>query len=181
MRAKKTFTLRKEIETAAQACRMSSDVGLLRILVDGYSLLHAWPELAPGQPRYSSGARDELVGVLTQYGDAVDTPITVFFDGGGAPKGAPAPISSPDMEVIFSKRGKTADDLIERVTFRMVKLGDVLVVTNDHAERDLVTSFGAQAWSCEQFILDANAALAELTEAVARHNRREKRRFKKGR
>ena len=156
-------------------------MGLLRILIDGYSLLHAWPDLAPGEPRHSAEARDELIGVLTQYGDAVDTPITVFFDGAGAPKGTPQPDSTPDMEVIYSKRGKTADDLIERVTFRMVKLGEVLVVTNDHAERDLVTSFGAQTWSCEQFILDANAALTELNEAVARHNRREECRFKKGR
>ena len=156
-------------------------MALLRILIDGYSLLHAWPDLASGEPRHSAEAREELIGVLTQYGDAVGTPVTVFFDGGGAPKGTPKPDSNPDMEVLFSPRGKTADDLIERVAFRMVKLGDVLVVTNDHAERDLVMSFGAQAWSCEQFILDANAALTELTNAVARHNRREDRRFKKGR
>jgi len=156
-------------------------MGLLRILIDGYSLLHAWPDLAPGEPRHSAEARDELIGVLTQYGDAVGTPVSVIFDGGGAPKGTPKPVSSPEMEVLYSPRGKTADDVIERVAFRMVKLGEVLVVTNDHAERDLVMSFGAQAWSCEQFILDANAALTQLTEAVARHNRREQRRFKKGR
>ena len=28
-------------------------MALVRILVDGYSLLHNWPELAPGQPRHS--------------------------------------------------------------------------------------------------------------------------------
>ncbi|MGB0579889.1 MAG: NYN domain-containing protein [Limisphaerales bacterium] len=156
-------------------------MGLLRILIDGYSLLHAWPDLAPGEPRHSAEARDELINVLTQYGDGVGTPVTVIFDGAGAPNGTPKPNSTPEMEVLYSPRGKTADDLIERVTYRMVKLGEVLVVTNDHAERDLVTSFGAQAWSCEQFILDANAALSELTEAISRHNRRENRRFKNGR
>jgi hypothetical protein len=44
-------------------CRMA----LARILVDGYSLLHNWPELAPDQPRHSARARDELVYVLTRY------------------------------------------------------------------------------------------------------------------
>ena len=49
---------------------------LLRILVDGYSLLHAWPGIAPGRPRHSARAREELVHWLTQYQDAVRTPIT---------------------------------------------------------------------------------------------------------
>ena len=64
-------------------------MALVRILVDGYSLLHGWPELAPGKPRHSAEARDELVYILTRYHDAVGTPITIFFDGGGAPPGMP--------------------------------------------------------------------------------------------
>jgi hypothetical protein len=66
-------------------------MALVRILVDGYSLLHNWPELAPGQPRHSAAARDELIHVLTRYQDAIRTPITIVFDGGGAPAGAPRP------------------------------------------------------------------------------------------
>ena len=42
-------------------------MALVRILVDGYSLLHSWPELAPGKPRHSAAARDELIRVLTLY------------------------------------------------------------------------------------------------------------------
>ncbi len=154
---------------------------LLRILVDGYSLLHAWPDLAEGFPRHSREARDELVRVLTQYGDVVGTPVTVIFDGGGAPKGTPKVYSDANMEIIYSPRGKTADDLIERAAFRFCELGEVLVVTNDHAERDLVVSFGARAWSCDDFILDATAAFEQLSETVKRHNRQENRRFRKGR
>jgi len=29
-------------------------MALVRILVDGYSLLHHWPELAPGRARFSA-------------------------------------------------------------------------------------------------------------------------------
>ena len=64
-------------------------MALVRILVDGYSLLHAWPELAPGQARHSAAARAELVQMLTLYRDAIGTPVTVFFDGAGAPPGTP--------------------------------------------------------------------------------------------
>ncbi len=155
-------------------------MGLLRILVDGYSLLHAWPEVAAGCPRHSAEARDELIRVLTNYGDMMETPVTVFFDGGGAPPGTPGVHSEPNMEVIYSPAGKTADDLIERVAGKLTRLGEVLVVTNDHAERDIVSAFGALARSCEEFILDANDALAQLSDTVKRYNQQERRRYKGG-
>jgi hypothetical protein len=40
-------------------------MALVRILVDGYSLLHNWLALAPGTPRHSEAARDELVQMKT--------------------------------------------------------------------------------------------------------------------
>jgi predicted RNA-binding protein with PIN domain len=65
-------------------------MSLVRILVDGYSLLHSWPELAPGKARHSAAARDELVRVLTLYRDAAQTPITIFFDGSSPNLGGPS-------------------------------------------------------------------------------------------
>jgi hypothetical protein len=32
-------------------------MALVRIIIHGYSLLHNWPELAPGKPRHSAAAR----------------------------------------------------------------------------------------------------------------------------
>ena len=93
-------------------------MALVRILVDGYSLLHNWTELAPGKPRHSAAARDELIQRLTKYQDATETPITIFFDGGGAPIGTPAPSSTPELEVLYSRSGQTADQMIERAECR---------------------------------------------------------------
>ena len=42
-------------------------MALVRILVDGYSLLHNWPELASGAARHSEAARDALGEMLMQY------------------------------------------------------------------------------------------------------------------
>ena len=64
-------------------------MALVRILIDGYSLLHYWPELAEGAPRHSEAARDALVEMLTQYQDACGTPVTIFFDGRGARRSQP--------------------------------------------------------------------------------------------
>jgi predicted RNA-binding protein with PIN domain len=152
---------------------------LVRILVDGYSLLHNWPELAPGRARHSAAARDALVEKLTQYRDATHTPISIFFDGSFARGAGPKQHSSPEVEVLFSSGGRTADDLIERAAHRFQEYGEVLVVTDDVAERETVIAFGASAASCDNFIAMVNHALDDLARDLKHHNRAERNRFKR--
>ena len=131
-------------------------MALVRILVDGYSLLHGWPELAEGSPRHSEAARDALVEMLTQYQDACGTPVTIFFDGRGARRTKPKNNSGKSVEVLFSNAGQTADDLIERAA---------------------VSGFGGSVASCGNFIAMIQKALANLTENLNNHNRAERNKF----
>jgi len=156
-------------------------MALVRILVDGYSLLHSWPELAPGKPRHSAAARDELIYILTRYHDAIGTPITIFFDGGGAPAGTPKRESAGHVEVLFSRAGQTADEMIERAAHRFQPYGEVLAVTDDNTERDVVVGLGGQAASCLSFIRDLESALAESADDLKHHNRTERNRFRQAR
>jgi predicted RNA-binding protein with PIN domain len=154
-------------------------MALVRILVDGYSLLHAWPELAPGALRHSARAREELIQVLTGFHDATGDPLTIFFDGSGAPPGTPKSESSRGVEILFSGPGQTADDLIERATHRFQDYGEVLVVTNDHAERDTVSGFGGSYSSCENFIRRIGGAMGDLAEDLEDYNRRQREAFRR--
>jgi uncharacterized protein len=154
-------------------------MALVRILVDGYSLLHSWPELAPGRARHSAAARDELVRRLTLYQDATGTPVTVFFDGGGLRTGRPNASSRSEAEVLYSRKGQTADQMIERAVHRFGPYGEVLAVTDDNAERDTVISLGGSTASCWNFIQDIENALAEMGDDIKHHNRRERHRFQR--
>jgi predicted RNA-binding protein with PIN domain len=155
-------------------------MALIRILVDGYSLLHHWPELAEGAPRHSETARDALVELLQQYQDASGTPVTVFFDGRGA-RQKPKNQSANAVEVIFSSGGQTADDLIERAAARFQPYGEVLAVTEDFAIRDTVSGFNGSIASCGNFIAMIQNALADLEEKLNNHNRSERNRFHRSR
>jgi uncharacterized protein len=170
-------------------------MAVVRILIDGYnliyawqrcskfrrnqgcSLLHKWPELAPGKPRYSMEARDELIRVLTLYRDATHTPITIVFDGAGKTANSQFP-STPDLEILYSRSGQTADQIIERVAVRMAAYGEVLAVTDDFAERDTVFYHGGMSSSCASFIEDVERTLQGQTREIALHNRRQKAAFK---
>ena len=153
-------------------------MALVRILVDGYSLLHNWPQLAPGKPRHSAEARDELIRRLTLYRDAIGTPITIVFDGSQPRGGKTAPTPTPELEVLYSRAGQTADDIIERVAFRMREFGEVLAVTDDYAERDTVLSMDGLATSCANFIRDVEHSLRDQAREIHHHNRRERTKFR---
>lgn len=155
-------------------------MALVRILVDGYSLLHAWPQLARGHPRHTAAARDELIRVLARYQDATGTPVTVVFDGSGTARRHSTPEEPQPVEVLFSGAGRTADDLIERAVHRMLPYGEVLVISDDTAERELVIGMGGSAWPCATFIAEIESAFRELEQALRRHNRREQARFRHG-
>jgi len=156
-------------------------MALVRILVDGYSLLHVWQEMAPGKPRFSAIAREELINRLRHYYDACGTPITVVFDGASSLETfSPFP-STPEVEIIYSRPGQSADQVIERVAHRLSAYGEVLVVTDDFAERDTVVSVGGMFSSCLGFIQTVENALAELDRDLQRLNRRERLRFQRSR
>jgi len=154
-------------------------MALIRILIDGYSLLHTWPELAAGAPRHSERARDALADLLQQYQDACGTPITIFFDGQGARRSRPKNQGGNAVEILFSGGGQTADDLIERAAHRFQDYGEVLVVTDDFAERDTVSASGALVASCANFIGMIDEALTQLQESLNRHNRASRNSFRR--
>ena len=158
----------------------ASLMALARILVDGYSLLHHWPELAAGATRHSERARDALVEMLQHYQDAGGAPVTVFFDGAGARR-KPRNESHGSVEVLFSRAGQTADEMIERAAHRFLDHGEVLVVTNDRAERDVVGGLGGSVASCENFIRMIGGALADLRDELKTRNRAEQNRFNRPR
>ncbi|MGO8682398.1 MAG: NYN domain-containing protein [Limisphaerales bacterium] len=154
-------------------------MALARILVDGYSLLHNWPDLAPGQPRHSERARAELIYFLTRYQDVSGEPITIFFDGSGAPPDVPKHEPGPGLEVLFSKAGQTADQMIERAAHRFQPYGEVLVVTDDRAVRNMVSGSGGSVASCANFVRMVEIALTELQDELRQYNRTERNRFKR--
>lgn len=120
--------------------------------------------------------------ILTLYHDAEGTPITIFFDGSSPViEGKSEVVSTPDVEILFSTTGQTADQMIERAAHRFKPYGEVLAVTDDQAERDLVIGMGGLASGCLNFICTVKSALIEFEEELKHYNRVEQNRFNQNR
>ena len=81
------------------------------------------------------------------------------------------------MEVLFSRAGQTADDLIERAAHRFQEYGEVLVVTDDYAERNMVSGLRRLGGELREFHPHDWSALTELQDELRNHNRAERNRF----
>jgi predicted RNA-binding protein with PIN domain len=106
-------------------------------------------------------------------------PVTVIFDGASGLASAEEPPSTSEVEILFSQQGQTADQMIERAANRLLDYGEVLVVTDDFAERDTVSSAGAMVSSCSNFIATMASAESDVQKALKRHNRNERNKFQR--
>jgi predicted RNA-binding protein with PIN domain len=142
------------------------------VIVDGYSVVHAWPKLRKLAGRALEQRRGALVRVLRQFADHSGRRVTIVFDGYAAKHKPERVEPSHGVEVLFSEKGKTADDAIERLVAQAEHRERIVVVTSDNMERHTVESLGAHSVSAEVFEAEVESELQELARSVRQHGRR---------
>ena len=124
------------------------------LIVDGHSVIFAWPELRELNQRRTSLARDALIRKLRDYQDWTGISVAVVFDG----KGASVSVESypGEIQVFYSREGQTADTIIERLAGKYGKRYQLLVATGDILEQETATACGAECISPEalRWLLD---------------------------
>ncbi len=126
------------------------------LIVDGHSVIFAWPELKKLHDRRTALARDELVRILTEYQDASGVRVVAVFDGKGAKANED---SAPGgIQIFYSAAGQTADAIVERLVAKYAAHHQITVATSDFMEQQTVTSFGAH-------VVSAHGLRAWLEEA----------------
>jgi uncharacterized protein len=115
------------------------------LLVDGHSIIFAWPELRALHSKRPSLAREALVKQLRNYQDWTGVNVVVAFDGKGESAGEG---SDPhEVQVLYSRRGQTADAIIERLASKYSSRFDMTVATSDNLEMQTVIASGASCIS----------------------------------
>lgn len=120
------------------------------LIIDGYNVLHQVDELAELLRTDIQMARHRLIRMVENAAHQMAPQTTIVFDGREA--GADAAMTTKHLEIFFSPSNLSADTIIERLVCKYDMPGKILVVTSDRAERDTVSSAGAQTMSTEEFI-----------------------------
>ncbi len=141
-----------------------------RLLVDGYNVIHAWPELK-GLLRHSlEDARDALIDRMSVYAQVTGADVTVVFDAHRTKSMASAAERVNGVHVMFTRKGMSADHAIERMAYQISGAGEPLVVaTNDRFQRDLVAGMGGGVISAEELQRRVVEAEKQLSRTVERY------------
>jgi predicted RNA-binding protein with PIN domain len=139
------------------------------LIVDGHSIVFAWPDLRKLHQRRTVLARDALAKRLRDYQDWTGIRVVLVFDGAGDKVSAH---SDPhDIQVMYSRKGQTADSIVERLAAKYAPDFDVTVATSDLLERQTVTAFGASSIS-PKMLQEMLGEAAREDEPRARKSRR---------
>jgi predicted RNA-binding protein with PIN domain len=124
------------------------------LIVDGHSIIFAWPELRTLHERRSSLARDALVKKLRDYQDWTGVRVIVVFDGKGTAVDAAA--DPGEIQIFYSREGQTADSIVERLASKYASRFRLLVATSDNLEAETASAAGAECISAEalRWLLD---------------------------
>jgi predicted RNA-binding protein with PIN domain len=112
------------------------------LIVDGHSVIFAWPELRKLHARRSSLAREALIKQLRDYQDWTGVRVVVVFDGKG--RKIEATSDPAEVQVFYSRTGQTADAIVERLAGKYAKRFELMVATSDSLEAKTVQACGAE-------------------------------------
>ena len=112
------------------------------LIVDGHSIIFAWPDLRKLHARRSSLAREALLKQLRDYQDWTGVRVVAVFDGKG--KRVDATSDPGDVQIFYSRTGQSADAIIERLASKYAKHYELIVATSDSMEAETVHACGAE-------------------------------------
>jgi len=117
------------------------------LIVDGHSVIFAWPELRALHRRKTASARERLTKILTAYQDFTGIRVVLVFDGKGTT--ITQETDPGGIQIFYSNTGRTADDLIERLAAKYGNLYSITVATSDLLEQQTAIAFGAECISAD--------------------------------
>lgn len=103
------------------------------IIIDGYNLIRQSSTLAGIDATNMQKGRETLINRLASYKRVKGYAITVVFDGWGSDYLSESREKVKGINVIYSKAGETADEVIKRMSSNMKEGGIVITADNDIA------------------------------------------------
>ena len=94
--------------------------------------------------------------------------LVVVFDAAGSNQPAPVERESGGINVVFTRRGQSADALIEGLARQLLQAGEVTVASSDRTLQGVVSGFGARTLDARSMLDLAKEALLETREDMRR-------------
>ena len=143
-----------------------------QLIVDGYNVIHAWPDLRGALSESLELARERLLERLATLGQLTGAEVSVVFDAHRRREGRQHEEQVGGVRVIFSGRGRSADQVIERMAYEAAERREPIVVaTSDSFHRAMLRGMGAAVIDTAELLRRVDAAEDELGRRLRAYSR----------
>ena len=147
------------------------------LIVDGYNVLFAWPELKEMAELDIGLARQRLIEILGNYAAFKNVELVLVFDGYKA-KGNPGEKSRyENLQIVYTKEGQTGDAYIEAFAARLGSNYSARVVTSDSLVQLSVFRSGLLRMSARELRESVENAQGQISALLADLRQKENRKF----
>ncbi len=136
------------------------------LLVDGYNIIGAWPELRELKERDLSAARDRLIEILAEYKAYTGYHVILVFDAYYV-QGLERKYKDYKIDVIYTKENETADERIEKLAIELSNIKtQVHVATSDLTEQWAIFGQGALRKSARELFNECQYVSKQVEKKV---------------
>jgi predicted RNA-binding protein with PIN domain len=136
------------------------------LLVDGYNIIYASPELKELAVKDLKAARDSLIDTLVNFQGFRREKVILVFDAYKVPGGREHMEESAGLVIIYTKEAETADQYIEKAAHEIGRKYKVTVATSDAIEQVIVMGSGAMRLSARDFLEEIERTRQMIREKI---------------
>jgi len=151
----------KHYEPASYVSSITKETREAYLLVDGYNIIFAWPELKELAAANMDSAKLKLLDALSNYQGIRNHQIIVVFDAYRVQGHREEVIDYHNIHMVYTREAQTADQYIERFAHDNQKKYNITVATSDGLQQMIVRGDGCS-------LLSARELKAEMEEANKR-------------
>jgi uncharacterized protein len=136
------------------------------LLVDGYNIIGAWPELNELKNKDLAAARDRLVEQMAEYQGYTGYRVIVVFDAYYV-QGIARKYKNYKVEVLFTRENETADERIEKLAIELSNIKtQIHVATSDFTEQWAIFGQGALRKSARELLTEIKVIEKKIERKV---------------
>jgi ribosomal protection tetracycline resistance protein len=134
------------------------------LLVDGYNIIFAWPELKELADDNMDGARMKLLDTLSNYQGIRKCQIIVVFDAYRVQGHFEEVIDYHNIHMVYTREAQTADQYIEKFAYDYQKEYNITVATSDGLQQIIIRGAGCALLSARELKVEIEGANERLKQ-----------------
>jgi small GTP-binding protein len=141
------------------------------LVVDGFNVIFAWPDLAALAETDLAQARERLMEILANYAAFTRTETILVFDAYQVKGGKGERFDYHSVRVVYTKENETGDAYIERLLHDVGKNTQARVVTSDNLIQVSALRSGVIRQSAREFGEEIDRIYGDIEQFLRSHNR----------